>query len=139
MPRTADDVENYLITLGRHFERQQPKTSETASGEATFLLQSKDGPVIAIRVASPIVAIRVDIGRAPADPQHQLKTFHRLLELNATDLMHASYGIEGKDTIVLSAALPIDNLDANELDATLSDIDVAIMRHIKELALIARS
>ena len=51
--------------------------------------------------------------------------------------MHASYGIEN-GTIVLSAALALDNLDANELEATLSDIDVALVRHTKELSHIAR-
>ena len=61
----------------------------------------------------------------------------RLLELNASDLMYAAYGIEG-DRVVLSAALPLDNLDANELDATLSDIDVALVRHTKELSHFAR-
>jgi hypothetical protein len=51
--------------------------------------------------------------------------------------MYAAYGIEG-GRVVLSAALPLDNLDANELDATLSDIDVALVRHTKELAHFAR-
>lgn len=134
MPRTAEDVENYLITLGRNYE----KSVGGGAGEGTFLLRTKDGPVVALQVAAPIVAIRVDIGQTPKDEKHELATYRRLLQLNSTDLMHASYGLEAGGTIVLSAALPLDNLDANELEATLSDIDVAIMRHIKELSHIAR-
>lgn len=132
MARNADDVETYLLTLGRNFEKR-----EVSNGAATFLLSSADGPIIAVRVSPPIVAVNVAIGPTPADEKHQVKIFRRLLELNATDLMHASYGLEG-GSIVLSAALALDNLDANELEATLSDIDVALVGHTKELAHIAR-
>ena len=34
---------------------------------------------------------------------------------------------------VLSSALPLDNLDLNELDATLSDVDLALTRHVPTL------
>jgi hypothetical protein len=68
----------------------------------------------------------------PEDDAHKVKLFKRLLEYNASDLMHASYGIEGS-TVVLAAALALDNLDPNELDATLSDIDLALAKHIPAL------
>jgi hypothetical protein len=123
MPRTVEDVENYLLQLGRRYE---------ASG-STFVLQSSPGePPIAVRVASPIVAVNADIGDVPEAADLRLKVFQRLLELNATDLMHAAYGIEnGK--IVLSAALVLENLDQSELSATLSDIDMALLSHTKQL------
>ena len=41
-------------------------------------------------------------------------------------------GIEGS-TIVLSAALALENLDQNELEATLSDIDLAFVSHVAKL------
>jgi hypothetical protein len=46
--------------------------------------------------------------------------------------MHASYGIEA-GTVVLSAALELENLDMNELEAILSDIDLALARHVPVL------
>jgi hypothetical protein len=133
MPRTAADIENYLDKLGRTYE-----ATGATSDTTTLLIQSgADLPVIALRVAPPIVAINVAIGPAPKDDAHQLSLYRRLLELNATDLMHASYGLEnGK--IVLSSALVLDNLDENELDAALSDIDVALVRHTGELVGVAR-
>lgn len=135
MPRTADDIESYLNQVTRPYERT---LSSEEGGQATFLLHSKDRPVIAIRVSPPVVAIRVDIGRAPTDAAHRLDTFERLLRLNSADLMHAAYSLDGEQ-IVLVAGLPLDNLDPNELEATLSDIDVALSRHIKDLAHAARS
>ncbi|MCC6552851.1 MAG: hypothetical protein IT372_07490 [Polyangiaceae bacterium] len=123
MPRTAEDVETYLLQLDRRFE----------SDAGTFVLSGGPGrPPIAIRVDPPIVAIRVSIGPVPSDEAHMLRLFRRLLEYNATDLMHSSYGLENS-TIVLSAALPLENLDANELEATLSDIDLALARHVPAL------
>lgn len=129
MPRTSDDVENYLLELDRRFENDA----------GTFVVTSgADRPPIAVRVAPPIVAIRVDIGAEPKDTDHQAKLFRRLLQFNADDLMHASYGIENS-TILLSAALPLDNLDINELEAVLSDIDLALARHVPELHEIANA
>ena len=53
-----------------------------------------------------------------------------------SDLVHASYGLAG-DAIVLTAGLPLENLDANELAVVLSDIDVALVSHIGELRKLA--
>jgi len=128
MARTQEDVENYLNKLGRRFE---PHGS-------TIVVSVGSGTQAALRVAPPIVALNVAIGPTPKEDAVQLKLFRKLLELNATDLMHAAYGIEDGQ-IVLSAALALDNLDINELDATLSDVDVALVTHTPELIELARS
>ncbi len=123
MPRTVEDVENYLLRLDRRFENDG----------GTFLVSGgPNGPTIAVRVAPPIVAVRVAICPTPPDADHQAALYRRVLEYNATDLMHASYGIE-EGTVVLSAALELENLDLNELEAVLSDIDLALARHITTL------
>lgn len=123
MPRTVEDVENYLLRLDRRFENDA----------GTFVISSgPDTPPIAIRVVPPIVAVRVAIGPIPPDTEHQARLFQRLLEFNAADLMHASYGIE-QGMVVLSSAHELENLDQNELEATLSDIDLALARHVPTL------
>lgn len=123
MPRTVEDVENYLLQLDRRFENDG----------GTYLLSGGTGaPPIALRVAPPIVALRVTIGPVPQDAEHQAKLFRRLLEYNASDLMHVSYGIDDGN-VILSAALPLENLDLNELEATLSDVDLALARHVSDL------
>ena len=120
MPRTAEDVETYLLRLDRRFENDA----------GTFLISGgPDTPPIAVRVVPPIVAVRVAIGPIPPDAEHQARLFRRLLEYNAADLMHTSYGIEN-GTVVLSSALELENLDQNELEATLSDIDLALAKHV---------
>jgi hypothetical protein len=121
MPRTAEDVENYLLQLDRRFENDG----------GTFLLAGANG-TIALRVSPPIVAVRVSIGAVPTDEGHQARLFRKLLQYNATDLMHVAYGLEGEN-IVLSAALELENLDLNELEALLSDVDLALARHVPTL------
>jgi hypothetical protein len=124
MPRTAEDIENYLLQLDRRFENDG----------GTFVLTGSVGTTtpIALRVAPPIVAIRVRIGPVPTDEKHQAQLFRKLLQYNATDLMHVSYGID-HDTVVLTAALELENLDLNELEAALSDVDLALARHVPAL------
>lgn len=137
MPRTAEDIENYLLRLERRFEQAAGDKTNGATA-ATYLVQSGPAlPIIAVRVAPPIVAVNVQIGPVPDDAEHKLRVFQRLLELNATDLMYASYGVENGQ-IVLSAGLALENLDANELEAALSDVDVALVQHVPELMHTAR-
>lgn len=128
MPRTAEDVESFLSELGRPFEADQ----------GTYLVSTgTDSPPVALRVAESILAFRLDVGPVPADRDAKLALFERLLQLNATDLLFTSYGVED-GTMVLTAALELENLDKNELEAVLSDFDLAWTRQIPELSAIAR-
>jgi hypothetical protein len=121
MPRTAEDVETYLLALDRRYEKDG----------TTFLIHAP-GATIALMVSPPIVALRVAIGAIPVEAAREAPFFRKLLEYNASDLMHVSYGLD-RDTVVLSSALELENLDVNELDAALSDIDLALARHVPTL------
>jgi hypothetical protein len=125
MPRTAKDLEAYLLRLERRFD---------TTDDGTFVLSSGPSvPPIVIRVAPPVVVMRADIGAAPkGSPETEARVFRRLLELNSRDLVHASYGL-GDGTIEISAALELDNLDINELEASLADIDLALATHVGEI------
>ena len=81
----------------------------------------------------PVVLVQVDVGAAP-DGSSGLEAglFRRLLELNATDLMHAAYGIENGQ-IVLGAALELDTMDIGELEAVLANIEMALAEHVPGL------
>ena len=123
MPRSVKDVEAYLTQLNRQFhEVEEP---------GTYILPS-NGTQIALRCDPPLVVLRVHIGdvkKGDAD----LPLFRRLLQLNAKGLVHASYGLDD-DRIVLSAALELENLDFNELEAALDEIDIALAQQVPELA-----
>jgi|GEM_PF-440208 len=126
MARTIQDLEAYLLATGRPFEKRD---------DGTYLLvpQGDIQPLVAIRADGPVVATSVTIGPAPArDAPGQVPLLRRLLELNAGDLLYCAYGIVD-DTIVLSSAHELENLDMNEVQAILSDIEIALHRHLGEL------
>ncbi len=128
--RTDKDVEAYLLRLKRRFK-------SVDAGAATFLVETGGGPAIAIRVDPPLVVVRVHIGDVEkgATP---VELFRALLELNARQLVHSSYGLDD-GRVVLSSALELENLDFNELQATLDEIDVALAQQLPELARLAKN
>ncbi|HTA93868.1 MAG TPA: CesT family type III secretion system chaperone [Polyangiaceae bacterium] len=124
MIQSNEDLEGYLLRLERRFERAE---------DGTYLLSmGADRPLVALRVAAPVLVAQVDIGQAPADDVAGAVLFRKLLVLNATALVHAAYGIEGAK-IVLSAALELKNLDLNELEAVLADLDMALANQVPTL------
>ena len=128
MIQSNEDLEGYLLRLERRFERAE---------DGTYLLSmGADRPLVALRVAAPVLVAQVDIGQAPADDVAGAVLFRKLLVLNATALVHAAYGIEGS-SIVLSAALELKNLDLNELEAVLADLDMALANQVPTLREIA--
>ena len=123
--RTEKDVEAYLLRLNRRYRALEDQPG-------TFLIESSGQmPPIAVRVDPPLVVVRVHVGDVSAakdDPA----LFRQLLERNAQQLVHASYGLEDGH-VVLSSALELENLDFNELQATLDEIDVALAQQMPGL------
>ena len=124
MIQSNQDLEGYLSRLERRYERAEDGTYLVSMGA--------DRPLLALRLAAPVLVAQVAIGPAPADDATGAPLFRKLLVLNATALMHAAYGIEG-DSIVLSAALELRNLDLNELEAVLADLDMALANQVPTL------
>jgi hypothetical protein len=126
MARTTKDLEAYLEASGRSFDK--------ADDETYILPPIAEGkPVVAIRVDGAMVTTTVPIGPVPqGDPARVALFLRRLLELNASDLLFCAYGIRG-DSVLLSSAHELENLDLNEVQAILGDIDLALARHLKEL------
>jgi hypothetical protein len=56
----------------------------------------------------------------------------RLLELNASDLVHGSYGIQG-DSVVLTEAIELEHLDYEEFLASYESMTLALASHMREL------
>ncbi len=121
MPTSQEDFEAYLHRLDRRFEKI----------DDSYVVSLGAGqPPAVLRIASPICLVQVDIAQAPAGPPElQARLFRRLLELNASDLLYASYGIED-GRIVLDSALELSSLDLVELENVLSNIDMAVAQHV---------
>ena len=125
MLTNRDDFERYLESSARPY---------SVLDEATLLVTvARDQPAAVLRIQAPVVIIQVEICNIEAQPPKDTSAFFRkLLELNATDLLHAAYGLAG-NRVQLSAALELDNLDNNELEAALSDVALGLVKHVPTL------
>ena len=122
--RSTKDVEAYLLRMGRRFHEV---------GEGTWIVRGEREEAVAVSCAEPLVFCRVGVGPAPAPGTAGREAlFERLLTLNASVLVHAAYGLDGQ-TVVLAAALPLENLDYNELEALLAELDMAATQQLPEL------
>ena len=69
----------------------------------------------------------------PANAAQAADLNRMLLEFNARDLVHGSYGIEG-DHIVLTDALELTDLDYSEFEASVDSLALALASHLNALA-----
>jgi hypothetical protein len=121
--KSVNDIESYLIKM--ELPHEEPR-------DGTWLVRGIDGiDNIVITLAGPVLVFRVKVMDVPR--QHREELFRTLLELNATEMMHGAYGIEG-DAVVISDALQLENLDYNEFAATVDDITLAVASHHGRLA-----
>jgi hypothetical protein len=131
--RSEKDVEAYLGRLNRRFSQVETPPGKTAT---TYLIHSSESfPPIALRVDPPLVLLRVHIGDVA---KTSVEVFRALLQHNAKSLVHSSFGLED-ERIVLCSALELENLDFNELEATLDEIDVALAEHVPSLVELMKS
>jgi hypothetical protein len=73
-----------------------------------------------------------EVMQLPTDAESLATLSRRLLELNATDLVHGAYGIED-ESIVMTEALELSHLDYEEFLAAYESITVALASHLREL------
>ena len=98
-----------------------------------WLVRSREGAEVVVHYAPPVVILRIRVMELPASEPRRGELFRQLLELNARELIHGSYGIEG-DYIVLTDALELANLDFSEFEASFDSITLALATHLGALA-----
>ena len=124
MIRSSDDLEAQLGRLGRRYERHP---------DGTFVLSlGANLPPAALLLVPPVLVVQVAIGPAPKDDVAAAPIYKKLLELNASALLHSAFGLEN-DQIVLAAAHEQESQDLNEMEPVLADIDVALSEHVPAL------
>lgn len=122
---TREDVESFLVRSEQEFEEVEPGMWVLAGGE--------DGGNLVIHLSPPLLLLRVKVMEVPGDARKSAELYRRLLELNAIDMVHGSYGIE-EDDVILSDALELENLDFNEFQAAIDSMQVALASHLESLA-----
>jgi hypothetical protein len=98
-----------------------------------WLLRTPDDAEVVVHYAPPVVILRVRVMELPASEPRRGELFRQLLEYNARDLVHGSYGLEG-DHVVLTDTLELENLDFNEFEASFESMTLALASHLGALA-----
>src|SRR5215471_7014223 len=125
--KTKEDIESFLSQMAVPYEEV---------GDGMWLTGAKDDAQrIVVKYQPPVLVCRVNVMDLPKDlPKTQREElFQTVLTLNASEMMHGAYGLEG-GKIVISDALQLENLDFNEFQATIDDITLAVADHYSRLA-----
>lgn len=87
---------------------------------------------VLIALAPPVALLRAKVMDRPTDPATDARLSARLLELNATELLHGAYGYAA-DGVVLTDTLELEHLDYEELRASFESLTLALGTQIGEL------
>jgi Tir chaperone family protein CesT len=88
---------------------------------------------VVVHYSPPVALLRMKVMNIPDADATAASLNRRLLQLNATDLVHGSYGIE-RDSIVLTEALELAHLDYDEFLAAYEGMTLALTAHLRELS-----
>ncbi len=122
---SKDDLESYLLRMGVEYEEVD---------DNMWLIKPHETTQVVVNFTPPVVLLRLKVMELPRAQNGMLAPFYRrLLELNASDIVHGSYGIEEND-VVLSDALELEDLDYSELRSSYESMVLAASSHVSELA-----
>ena len=124
---TKDDIQSFLDRL----ETGSLTVMEIEPN--LWLVRTTEDAEVVVHYAPPVVILRVRVMELPASEPRRSELFRQLLEYNARELVHGSYGLEG-DHVVLTDTLELENLDFNEFEASFDSITLALASHLSALA-----
>lgn len=126
---TRDDIEGFLDRLsvdGANYTEIKPGMWLVRPGGEL------DADVV-VHFSPPVVLLRMKVMDLPKEERSLATLSRRLLQLNASELVHGSYGIEG-DAVVLTEAMELSHLDYEEFLAAYESMTLALASHLRELA-----
>jgi hypothetical protein len=126
---SREDVESFLDRLGAEGATHE----EVEPGLWLVRPSSSYDFDVVVSHNPPVLLLRVKVMPLPADPAEQAALARRLLELNATDLLHGAYGI-ADGAVVLTEALELAHLDFDEFLAAYESMTLSLATHLRELA-----
>ena len=131
---TKEEIEPFLDRLsaeGASYKEVQPGLWVVKPGGAL------DFNVV-VHFSPPVVILRVKVMEMPKDRTAQAQLSRRLLEMNASEMVHGSYGIE-QNAVVITEALELSHLDFEEFLAAYESISLALAAHLREIGSLGTS
>jgi hypothetical protein len=126
---TKEDLEGFLDRL----QVDGASYTEIESGMWVVHPGGQLDSDVVVHYSPPVVLLRLKVMDLPKDESSLATLSRRLLQFNASELVHGSYGIEG-DSIVLTEAMELSHLDYEEFLAAYESMTLALASHLRELA-----
>jgi hypothetical protein len=120
----ADRIEGYLVKLALTY--QKPAPNSWVVSESELGLEN-----LVIVLSEPLVIVRINVMQVPASGKDKL--FEELLRINATDMVHGAYAVDGTNIIIIDT-LEADTMDIEELKASIDAIGLALAQHYRTLS-----
>lgn len=114
-------IEQYLIDMMITYQQVD---------DNLWLLEDEEHTLqgVAIMFAEPLVVIRAEIMDVPK--KNLLELYTKLLELNATDIIHGAYALdESCGKIILLNTLQYDTMDYEDFQSALESFSMALAEH----------
>jgi len=119
-----EKIESYLVRLALSF--QQPTAGTWVISDAQRGLHN-----LIIALTDSLVVMRMNVMEVPATGKEKL--FEELLRLNAADLVHGAYGIDGRSVILIDT-LEAEGMGLEEFESSLDAIGLAVAQHYRILS-----
>jgi len=116
---TENKIEQYLIDLKYNYK--EVKQNFWLLDDAEHNLEG-----MVVMYADPLVIVQVQVMDVPK--QNKQDFYAKLLELNAADMVHGAYGLDGEKVILIDS-LEYETLDYAEFRATLDAISLTLTQH----------
>jgi hypothetical protein len=124
---TREDVVNFLNRMEIEFE-------EVSDGMwLAYTDDDQGGTPLVISHAPPLLVFRLKVLDVPREGEKCSQLYRRLLQANASELVHAAYGLE-EDDVILTDSLQLENLDFNEFQATVDSFHMAMATQLDTLS-----
>ena len=121
---SREKVEGYLVKLSLTFQE---------AGTGSWVVRDAEKGIndLLVILADPLVILRINVMETPATGREKL--FEELLRLNATDMVHGAYALDGKNLVIIDT-LEADTLDLEEFQASIDAIGLALAQHYRILS-----
>lgn len=120
---TREDIESFLLRMDEPVEEVEP---------GMWVLGEEGGRVV-VHYSPPLLILRVKVLDVPKDQSRCTELYRRLLELNASDLVHGAYAIEESE-IILTDTLELEHMDFNLFQSAVDSLQMALASHLETLS-----
>jgi hypothetical protein len=121
---SKEKLEGYMLDLSLSYEEQN---------NDIYIVHSSDLGLenVVVMLDDPIVIIRVKVMDSPDNNKE--KFYEELLRLNAKDLVHGAYALEGNNVILIDTLVG-DTMDLEEFQGSIDAMGLALAQHYEKLA-----